>query len=78
MMKSAFMTDKDVMSVLMISRKTLAAIMRGERSSCGLDLRKIEPIIVTAGRKRGQRRWSLSKFSQVTGISREEIWDAIS
>lgn len=78
-MKRPYLTDKDVMSVLMISRKTLAAIMKsGPNRQCNLDLRSVKPIIFGAGRKRGQRRWSVGKFASVTGLTREEIWEAIS
>ena len=77
-MKRQYLTDKEVMSVLMISRKTLASAIRGGKGVCGINLKAAEPIIVSAGKKRGERRWPVSKFSAVTGLSRKEIEDSIS
>ena len=74
-MKNAFLTDKDVMTLLRISARTLRYIMRhGPCAKCALDLRKIGPIRVGSGRLSCQRRWSVGKFAELTGISREDIW----
>lgn len=77
MSNNAFLTDKDVMAILMISRKTLAAAMQHGKKVCGINLRDAQPIIVGAGQKCGQRRWPVSKFAAATGLSREEILAAI-
>ncbi len=76
-MKRPFLTDKDVMAILMVSRKTLNAALRDGRRVAGIDLRAAAPIVVSAGRKRGQRRWSITKFAAATGLSREDIWEAL-
>ena len=76
-MKSAFLTDKEVQTILRISGKTLAAVMRnGPSRGCHVDLRKVKPIRI--GGERSQRRWSVGRFAEVTGITREEIWATLS
>lgn len=78
MRNSTLLTDKDVMTVLMISRKTLTAMLNGRRKlRHGIDLRKAEPIIISAGSKRGQRRWPATKLASVTGLSLNDIWTAL-
>lgn len=77
MSNSAFLTDKDVMAVLRISRKTLSSAMKHGKKVCGVNLRDAQPIIVGAGKKCGQRRWSISKFAAATGLTKDEILAAI-
>lgn len=75
-MNNAFLTDKEVQTILRISAKTLAAVMKnGPCGRCRVDLRKVAPIRIGGGRS--QRRWSVGKLAEVTGITREEIWDAL-
>ena len=78
-MTVAFLTDKDVINSLRISRRTLQDVMRhGPNDSCSIDLRECKPIRVGTGRHHSQRRWSVGVFAEVTGITRQAIWDALS
>lgn len=78
-MNNAFLTDKDVQTILRISGKTLNTLLKnGRTASCSIDLRKAGAIRVGIGRKHGQRRWPISKFAEITGISREDIWALLS
>lgn len=78
-MTVAFLTDKDVLNILRISRRTLQDVMRGgPNSACSIDLRECKPIRVGTGRHHSQRRWSVGVFARVTGITREDIWAALS
>lgn len=78
-MKQCFLVDKDVLTLLRISRRTLQDVMRhGPSSDCATDLRLVKPIRVGNGKHHSQRRWSVGKFAEVTGITREEIWATLS
>ena len=77
-MKPVFLVDKDVLTILRISRRTLQDVMRhGPTDRCATDLRECKPIRVGLGQYRGQRRWSIGRFAEVTGLTREEIWAAL-
>ena len=77
-MRPAFLTDKDITTLLRISNKTLYFVLHhGPNAKCAVDLRLAQPITVGTGRKRGQRRWSVGKVAELIGISRADIWEAL-
>lgn len=77
-MNNAFLVDKDILTILRISARTLRSVMKdGPNPSCAIDLRKANPIRVGSGKFRCQRRWSVGKFAEVCGLTREEIWAAL-
>lgn len=72
-MGTAYITDKQVMSILGISRATLGRIIDGKRCEGTVDLMSVKPVKVL-----GQRRWSVKKLSAVLGMPEGEIMEALS
>lgn len=72
-MNVGFLVDKEVETVLRITRKTLIEnLANGPKTADEIDLRKAAPFRIGRGEKR-QRRWPLARFAEVVGMTEENI-----